>query len=313
MWIPWRPASIRRCFSRASSRPCRPGRSGRGPCIAIERRAVAPRAATALKGFRDLIAGLAKDAMGASVADLMSTMLDRSGYLQDLREERSEEAEARIENLQELVSAAREYELREVDPSLGGFVDRLSLLSEADEADGTKEASVWLMSMHAAKGLEFPVVIIAGLEEGLFPHARSVEDEDDVEEERRLFYVGLTRARERLVLTGAARRRVFGEYQATEVSRFMDEIPATLDAAGRAGRPDAAVVADALRAAESVRAARRRAAIHRGAVLSRRRPRRDADLCLRERGPVAFRPPQRHARAPQAVRPRHGHRRRGPG
>ncbi len=195
---------------------------------AIERRAVAPRAATALKGFRDLIAGLAKDAMGASVADLMATMLDRSGYLQDLREERSEEAEARIENLQELVSAAREYELREVDATLGGFVDRLSLLSEADEADGAKEASVWLMSMHAAKGLEFPVVIIAGLEEGLFPHARSVEDEDDVEEERRLFYVGLTRARERLVLTGAARRRVFGEYQATEVSRFMDEIPATL-------------------------------------------------------------------------------------
>jgi DNA helicase II / ATP-dependent DNA helicase PcrA len=79
--------------------------------------------------------------------------------------------------------------------------------------------------MHAAKGLEFPTVIVAGLEEGLFPHARSVQDADDIEEERRLCYVCLTRARERLVLTGAARRRTFGEYQATEPSRFLDEIP----------------------------------------------------------------------------------------
>jgi DNA helicase-2/ATP-dependent DNA helicase PcrA len=128
----------------------------------------------------------------------------------------------------ELVSAAREYESREEDPTLGGFVDRLSLLSEADEADGSTEARVWLMSMHAAKGLEFPVVVVAGLEEGLFPHARASEDDEDVEEERRLCYVCLTRARQRLVLTGAARRRVFGEYQATEPSRFLDEIPAEL-------------------------------------------------------------------------------------
>ena len=152
-------------------------------------------------------------------------MLDRTGYLRDLREEKSEEAEGRIENLMELVSAAREYESRDDDPSLGGFVDRLSLLSEVDEAEGAQEARVWLMSMHAAKGLEFPVVVVAGMEEGLFPHSRSAEDEEEVEEERRLCYVCLTRARERLVLTGAARRRVFGEYQATEPSRFLDEIP----------------------------------------------------------------------------------------
>jgi DNA helicase-2/ATP-dependent DNA helicase PcrA len=82
--------------------------------------------------------------------------------------------------------------------------------------------------MHAAKGLEFPVVIVAGLEEGLFPHSRSTEDEDELEEERRLCYVGLTRARERLILTSAARRRVFGDYQSTEPSRFLDEIPAEL-------------------------------------------------------------------------------------
>jgi DNA helicase-2/ATP-dependent DNA helicase PcrA len=84
------------------------------------------------------------------------------------------------------------------------------------------------MTMHAAKGLEFPMVIIAGLEEGLFPHSRSAEDEDEIEEERRLCYVGMTRARRQLVLTGAARRRVFGEYQSCEPSRFLDEVPATL-------------------------------------------------------------------------------------
>ena len=85
-----------------------------------------------------------------------------------------------------------------------------------------------MMTMHAAKGLEFPMVIIAGLEEGLFPHSRSAEDDDELEEERRLCYVGMTRARRQLVLTGAARRRVFGEYQSCEPSRFLDEIPATL-------------------------------------------------------------------------------------
>src|SRR6185295_15287855 len=128
----------------------------------------------------------------------------------------------------ELVSAAGEYESRDADASLGGFVDRLSLLSEADEVEGSKEARVWLMSMHAAKGLEFPIVVVAGMEEGLFPHSRSAEDEEEVEEERRLCYVCLTRARERLVLTGASRRRVFGEYQSTQPSRFLEEIPDSL-------------------------------------------------------------------------------------
>jgi len=130
--------------------------------------------------------------------------------------------------LMELVSAAREYESREEEASLGGFVDRLSLLSEADEESGTREAKVWMMTMHAAKGLEFPLVVIAGLEEGLFPHSRSAESEEELEEERRLCYVGMTRAESQLVLTSAARRRVFGEYQATDPSRFLDEIPPEL-------------------------------------------------------------------------------------
>jgi DNA helicase-2/ATP-dependent DNA helicase PcrA len=195
---------------------------------AIDRRLVPPRAATALAAFRDLVVGAANDVAGASVSIALGIVLDRSGYLKWLRDERSEDAEARIENLMELVSAAREYESREADATLAGFVDRLSLLSEADEAEGASDARVWLMSMHAAKGLEFPTVVVAGMEEGLFPHARAVESEEDIEEERRIFYVCITRARERLILTGAARRRVFGDYQPTVPSRFLDEIPPQL-------------------------------------------------------------------------------------
>jgi DNA helicase-2/ATP-dependent DNA helicase PcrA len=194
----------------------------------LEKRLVPNRAVNALRAFRDIISGLTTECAGVPVSTALGLVMDRSGYLRDLREEHSEEAEARIENLMELVSAAREYEARESEPSLGGFVDRLSLLSEADETNGTKDASVWMMTMHAAKGLEFPVVIVAGMEEGLFPHSRSSEDEDELEEERRLCYVGLTRAREQLILTSASRRRVFGEYQSTEPSRFLDEIPAEL-------------------------------------------------------------------------------------
>ena len=196
--------------------------------VALERKLLPARSMASLRVFRDLIVELADVARNDSVSIAIGKMLDRSGYLRDLRDEHTEDADARIENLMELVSAAREYETRDADASLGGFVDRLSLLSETDEESGTKNARVWLMTLHAAKGLEFPVVVLAGLEEGLFPHSRSAEDEDELEEERRLCYVGITRARERLFLTSAARRRVFGEYQSTEPSRFIDEIPAEL-------------------------------------------------------------------------------------
>jgi DNA helicase-2/ATP-dependent DNA helicase PcrA len=194
---------------------------------ALRQRLFPPRAVTALKGFIDLIAGLQSEVSTSSVSIVLGLVLDRTGYLRELREQKSEDAEARLENLMELVSAAREYETRDAEPSLGGFVDRLSLLSEAEEADGEspEAARVWLMTMHAAKGLEFPTVIVAGMEEGLFPHSRSTEDEEEVEEERRVCYVCMTRAQQRLVLTGAARRRVFGEYQSTHPSRFLSEIP----------------------------------------------------------------------------------------
>jgi DNA helicase-2/ATP-dependent DNA helicase PcrA len=191
-------------------------------------RPLAPRATTSLTAFRDLIVQLTEIAAAEPVSITLGKVLDRSGYLQDLRDERSEEAEGRIENLMELVSAAREYESRSPEPSLGGFVDQLSLLSDVDEEEGARDARVLMMTLHSAKGLEFPVVFIAGLEEGLFPHSRSADDEAELEEERRLCYVGLTRAQRRIVLTSAARRRVFGDYQSTDPSRFIDEIPAEL-------------------------------------------------------------------------------------
>ncbi len=221
---------------------------------AVNEELLPPRAVAALRGFRDLVETLRGLAADRPVSDVIGEVLARSGYLENLREAMTEEAENRIENLMELVAAARDYEIRETDPSLTGFVDGQSLLSEADEAQGSEDAGVWLMTLHAAKGLEFPVVFMVGLEERLFPHTRAVGDaryqrigneglgeggasggervndaqDEAMEEERRLCYVGMTRARTRLVLTSAARRRVYGEYRDTEPSRFLDEIPARL-------------------------------------------------------------------------------------
>jgi DNA helicase-2/ATP-dependent DNA helicase PcrA len=194
----------------------------------LEEKSFTGRAASSLTAFRDLIVGLTEIARQDPVSIVIGKILDRSGYLQDLREDRTEDGEARIENLAELVSAAKEYESRDPEPTLTGYVDRLSLLSDVDEEQGTRDARIWMMTLHSAKGLEFPMVILAGMEQGLFPHSRSAEDEEELEEERRLCYVGMTRARKRLVLTGAARRRVFGEYRASEPSCFLDEIPADL-------------------------------------------------------------------------------------
>ena len=163
------------------------------------------------------------------VSVLLGKVLDQSGYLRDLREDKSEESEGRIENLMELVSAANEYETREAEPSPRRI--RRSPVAAVGRGQGRRaraDPKVMMMTLHSAKGLEFPTVILAGLEEGLFPHSRSRDDEAELEEERRLCYVGITRARKQLVLTSAARRRVFGEYQNTEASRFIDEIPADL-------------------------------------------------------------------------------------
>jgi DNA helicase II / ATP-dependent DNA helicase PcrA len=194
----------------------------------LDRGVFTGRGAASLRVFRDLVVGLFDVARQESVAVAIGKVLDKSGYLAALREERTEEAQSRVENLAELVSAAREYELREAGATLGGFVDRLSLLSDADEAEGSADARVWLMTLHSAKGLEFPVVFIAGLEEGLFPHSRSSDDDAELEEERRLCYVGMTRARRKLFLGSADRRRFYGEYRPSTPSRFIDEVPPDL-------------------------------------------------------------------------------------
>ena len=196
----------------------------------LEQRAFTGRAAASLAVFRDLLVALTEIARQDSVSIAIGKTLDRSGYLNDLREDRSEDSEARIENLAELVSA-REDEGREPEPTLGGFVDRLSLLSDVDEEQGDQNARIWLMTLHSAKGLEFPDGDPRGPRGGVVsPLATPARTTKSLEEERRLCYVGMTRARQRLVLTGAARRRVFGDYQAERA------VPVHRRGAGRAHR-----------------------------------------------------------------------------
>ncbi len=195
---------------------------------ATDERLLPKRALTALSAFRTVMESLQPTASTQSVSATLSSALADSGYVPALRRDGGEEAESRMANLMELVSAAQDYEAREEEHSLSGFVDAYSLQSEADEGQGSEEARVWLMTLHAAKGLEFPLVVLAGMEDGLFPHSRTLGDDEGLEEERRLCYVGMTRAERRLVLTSAARRRLFGEYQSTEPSRFLFEIPPAL-------------------------------------------------------------------------------------
>ncbi len=184
---------------------------------------------TSLKVFRDLILGLADVARQETVAVTVASMLDRSGYLQDLREEKSEEAEGRIENLQELVGVAAEFDAnRELEGESPGqpleeFLEQLSLFTAQDDLRDDEEL-VTLMTLHNAKGLEYRAVFIIGCEDGIFPHSRSV-DEGTLEEERRLAYVGVTRARERLALSHARRRSIFGASGTGIPSRFLGEIP----------------------------------------------------------------------------------------
>jgi DNA helicase-2/ATP-dependent DNA helicase PcrA len=178
--------------------------------------------------FRDLMIGLADVARSEAPSVAIGKVLDKTGYLAALREDRTEDSQSRVENLAGLVSAAREFETREPEATLGAFVDRLSLLSDTDEEEGAADARVMMMTLHSAKGLEFPVVFIAGLEEGLFPHSRSSDDQAELEEERRLCYVGMTRAQRKLYLGSASRRRWYGDYRPAAPSRFIDEVPEEL-------------------------------------------------------------------------------------
>ena len=192
----------------------------------IEEQRFPARAEAALSGFRKLIEELREEAATAPVHQVIQAVLDRTGYLTTLERDDSPSADTRIENLKELVNAASEAAER--GEGVAEFLDHAALVSDADSVD--ERAQVSLLTVHNAKGLEFPAVFIAGLEEGLFPHSRSLDSESGMEEERRLCYVGMTRAEKQLFLTWARYRRRFGGGPADESmgSRFLREIPAEL-------------------------------------------------------------------------------------
>jgi DNA helicase-2/ATP-dependent DNA helicase PcrA len=181
------------------------------------------RATQPLRRFREMILGLREDAARLGVKGLLTRILEVTGYAAALAQETTQESQDRLENLAELLSAAADYEVRDEDPTLAGFLDRVSLLTDVDRSSG--QAPILLMSFHAAKGLEFASVFLVGLEEGLVPHSRSIGSPESLEEERRLIYVGMTRAMERLHLTWAQSRQVFGQRRLCEPSRFLSEVP----------------------------------------------------------------------------------------
>ena len=164
---------------------------------------------------------------GLPVADVVELAWDITGYMSELTAERTFEALSRQENLQELAGVAREYSESTEEPSLSDFLERIALITDTDETQG-EEAGVTLMTLHNAKGLEFPVVFIVGVEEGVFPHIRSLGEPEQLEEERRLCYVGITRAMQRLYLLNAWSRSLWGSVNYNPASRFLDEIPEDL-------------------------------------------------------------------------------------
>ncbi len=199
-------------------------------CQLIAAKALKGRAASALGAFIELIDGLAAKVEDMPLHTMTQTTLEQSGLIIYHQEEKGEKGQARVENLEELVSAARNFESTEEDADLSplsAFLGHASLEAGDTQAD-EHEDSVQLMTLHSAKGLEFPYVFLVGMEEGLFPHKMSLEEPGRLEEERRLAYVGITRAMRQLVMTYAETRRLYGSETYNRVSRFVREIPAGL-------------------------------------------------------------------------------------
>ena len=193
--------------------------------IAVANRALGPRATSALEGFTRIIKGLRDRVTEVQpLAEIVRAATLDTDYVRSLQEEKTVEAEGRLLNIEELVTAAVEAEQQ--GESLQDFIDHAALVSDTDQYKA--DARVTLMTMHSAKGLEFPLVFIVGLEEGLFPHSRASASEEDLEEERRLCYVAITRAQKDLYITHAMQRRIFGEEDITEPSRFLNELPLEL-------------------------------------------------------------------------------------
>lgn len=180
-----------------------------------------PRARKALNEFADMMNGLRAAIDGAPVASIIESLIRRIDYLNFL-DDRTPQGEARQENVRELLSVAKEYQ----ELGLEGFLEEVALVSDVDSADRGGGQAVTLMTLHAAKGLEFPVVFMAGMEETIFPHTRSLYDQSEMEEERRLCYVGMTRAREELYMLYSSSRMLYGGVQHNPPSRFLSEIDA---------------------------------------------------------------------------------------
>jgi DNA helicase-2/ATP-dependent DNA helicase PcrA len=191
---------------------------------------LAARSASAIEGFNALITELRELAGTVPVADLTEAVLDRTGYVEALEQSSDLQDASRIENLEELVSVAREYDGTYEDGTLADFLEQVSLVADADEIPEGEDHGglVTMMTLHTAKGLEFPVVFLTGMEEEVFPHQRSLTNAKELEEERRLAYVGITRAEQRLYLTRALSRNWWGRPSFHQESRFLTEIPASL-------------------------------------------------------------------------------------
>ena len=187
------------------------------------------RTATQLKAFRDLMTALREfaDAHNSKPSEIVAEVLSKSGLLEELQRSEDPQDASRVENLSQLQSVAAEYEQETPDATLAGFLETTALVADSDQLpmDGEDSGSVTLMTLHTAKGLEYPVVFLTGLEQGTFPHSRSLEDTSELAEERRLAYVGITRAQRRLYVTRAAVRAQWGQAAEMMPSQFLDEIP----------------------------------------------------------------------------------------
>lgn len=182
------------------------------------------RAANALKKFADLITDLQKMLEYLPLDEFYQQVMEHSGYLEALQSKGDQESQNRVENTMELKSNIAEYVQREENPTLEGFMEEVSLFTDIDRMDAEADAVV-MMTMHSAKGLEFPNVFLVGMEDGIFPGFRSMDNPEDLEEERRLCYVAVTRAKQRLYLTCAERRMMYGQTRYSRPSQFLDEIP----------------------------------------------------------------------------------------
>lgn len=201
--------------------------------LEVEATNVPKRAANALMNFRLMMDNFINQQEFLSATDMVETVLEQTEYEEALKNEKSIEAQTRLENIEEFKTVTTDFEkTSEEDTSLVAFLTDLALIADIDSMDDDEEAEdeakVTLMTLHSAKGLEFPVVFLIGLEEGIFPHSRSMMDEEEMEEERRLAYVGITRAEQELFLTHAQMRTLYGRTNMNPISRFISEIPAEL-------------------------------------------------------------------------------------